>query len=106
MFASTGARVRHPPLRRIAWQVLDDERETSDQVWSALPPRRATRADVEKFLQDEGLAAGEDGSTTLYTYADGPRVAGSPVQSEWYLEFRFAKGKLVELAVEKRLLGP
>src|SRR5438094_723902 len=106
MHPSTSARTRRPPLRRIPWHVLHDEREVSDQVWSALPEERATRKDVEQFLRDEDLTPAEAGRDILYTYADGPREPGSPVQSEWYIEFCFNDQQLVELGVEKRLIGP
>lgn len=75
-------------------------------MWSALPEEHATRADVEQFMRGEGLTAAEAGPSILFAYADGPRVPGSPVQSEWYLEFRFADDQLAEFAVEKPLLGP
>jgi hypothetical protein len=106
MTRSTGARTRRPPLRRIPWQALDEEEDAADQVWSALPEHRATLEDVRRFLANEGLRPGELAGDALYAYADGPTEMGSPVQSEWYLEFQFVGDLLSVLAIEKRLVGP
>ena len=106
MVPSTSARTRSPALRRIPWHLLHDEQEASDQVWSALPEEHVTRQHVERFLREEGLVPAVAGSNILYAYADGPRELGSPVQSEWYFEFRFADQQRVQLGIEKRLLGP
>ena len=111
MQISTGPAERIEPVRHIDWTRLSDEQTVLDQVWAALPaaPEQRDRAHVVAFLQHEGLIpAGADDDRTLYTYADGPREPGSLVECEWYLEFRFVRddGRLGELAVEKRLVGP
>jgi hypothetical protein len=64
------------------------------------------RRDVEEFLRKEGLAVAQAGPNVVFAYADGPRVPRSPVQTEWYLEFQFDDETLVQLGVEKRLIGP
>ena len=93
-------------IRRIPWHVLHSEQDASDQVWSGLPEGSVTRSDVEQFLREEGLTSAEASPDILYAYADGPREPGSPVQSEWYIEFRFEDQQLVGISVEKRLIGP
>jgi len=107
MLTSTRPAVRATPPPRIPWARLTEEREVSDQVWSALPAEGAVLLDeVRAFLQREGLQFASPQQGVLYAYADGPHEQDSPVETEWYLEFRFVEDQLVELAVEKHLVGP
>jgi len=111
MQTSTGPVDRIEPVRHIDWARLPDEQAVSDQIWAALPtdPKQRDRSGVRLFLEREGLKAAEiDEGRVVYAYANGPSKPGSPVECEWYLEFRFdgAGHRLGELAVEKRLVGP
>ena len=111
MQISTGPVQRIEPHRHIDWVRQTDEQAVSDQIWAALAsnPEQRDRSGVWRFLEQEGLKAAEiDDGRVVYAYADGRSEPGSPVECEWYLEFRFdgADHRLGELAVEKRLVGP
>ncbi len=111
MQTSTGPAQRIEPTRHVDWARLADEQALSDQIWVALPtdPKQRDRSAVRRFLEHEGLKVAEiDDGQVVYAYADGPSEPGSPVECEWYLEFRFdSEGhQLGELAVEKRFVGP
>jgi len=98
-------------VRHIDWTRLDDERAVLAQVWAALPAAQEQRdkAHLLSFLEHEGLVAESiQQGKALYAYADGPREPSSPVECEWYLEFRCDRdgGRLAEVTVEKRLIGP
>ena len=106
MHRSTRAPAQNPPHRRIPWTALSEERDVAGQIWGALAEEHVTRSHIEQFFRDEGLVPCVIEPDIVYAYADGPRVPGSPVQSEWLIEFHFAEGLMTELLVEKRLLGP
>src|SRR5437764_15253988 len=107
MLTSTRPTVRATPVRRIPWTALEEERDVADQIWSALPPEGpVSTSAVLAFLKNEGLEAVEPHKGLVYAYADGSQEAGSPVEAEWRLQFRFAGEQLTELTVEKHFIGP
>jgi len=107
MLTTTRPEVPAAPARRIPWATLTEEREVSDQVWSALPVEGELHPDqVLAFLEREGLKAAVKGEELVYAYADGPRKSGAAVEVEWYLEFHFERNNLTLLAVEEHLVGP
>ena len=103
---TTGGLVRSPAVRAIPWDLLSDEQSVAEHVWSALADAPVSRRDVVRLLDTENLRWSEAGRDLIYTYADGPRQSGSPVETEWYVEFRFDDDRLAELSVEKRHIGP
>jgi hypothetical protein len=107
MLTSTRPGVRATPTRRIPWTALAEERDVADQLWSALPAADpVSKSAVLAFLRVEGLESVQPHKGLIYAYADGPQETGSPVETEWRLQFHFAADQLTELTVEKHLVGP
>lgn len=65
-----------------------------------------TRQAVVDMLTNQGLVPVYLSPGRMYVYLDVPPSLDSPVQAEWYIEFRFASDALIGVDVQQRLVGP
>lgn len=90
--------------QRIHWERIGDAASVAAAIRDYVPDE-ATVRDVQRFAEEQGIEHSELIDGTIYCSAPAATDLEWTI-AKWLMEFHFRDGRLVDLCVDKGLIGP